>query len=160
MDRLWVVPYLSSGIVERAKREHAWKSPHTRKGRRGGERGCSSSCSMVVTKSANKWSWSGDRGTGKKGNVSSRAFLINSDIPLPTLPLPRALPQCGHPCSREIRIQPLTPGPEDNSRCGSNLLAPKLQRKPHWNRQQNTKPVINTQFSEGTTSISRSAHLS
>ena len=103
---------------------------------------------MVVTKSANKWSWSGDRGTGKKGNVSSRAFLINSDTPLPTLPLPRALPQCGHPCSQEIRIQPLTPGPEDNSRGGSNLLAPKLQRKPHWNRQQNTKPVINTQFSE------------
>ena len=27
-----VVPYFSSGIVERAKRERAWKSPHARKG--------------------------------------------------------------------------------------------------------------------------------
>ena len=30
--RLRVVPQLSSGIVERAKRERAWKSPHARKG--------------------------------------------------------------------------------------------------------------------------------
>ena len=30
--RLWVVPHFSSGIVERAKRERAWKSPHARKG--------------------------------------------------------------------------------------------------------------------------------
>ena len=30
--RLRVVPYFSSGIVERAKCEHVWKSPHTRKG--------------------------------------------------------------------------------------------------------------------------------
>ena len=30
--RLRVVPHFSSGIVERAKREHAWKSPHARKG--------------------------------------------------------------------------------------------------------------------------------
>ena len=30
--RLRVVPHISSGIVERAKREHAWKSPHARKG--------------------------------------------------------------------------------------------------------------------------------
>ena len=28
-----------SGIVERAKRKGAWKSPHARKARRGGERG-------------------------------------------------------------------------------------------------------------------------
>ena len=35
--RLRVVPHFSSGIVERAKRKHAWKSPHARKGdtRRG-----------------------------------------------------------------------------------------------------------------------------
>ena len=33
-----LVPHLSSGIVERAKRERAWKSPHARKARRGGER--------------------------------------------------------------------------------------------------------------------------
>ena len=35
--RLRVVPHFSSGIVERAKRERAWKSPHARKGdtRRG-----------------------------------------------------------------------------------------------------------------------------
>ena len=35
--RLRVVPHFSSGIVERAKRECAWKSPHARKGdtRRG-----------------------------------------------------------------------------------------------------------------------------
>ena len=32
MPRLRVVPHFSSGIVERAKREHAWKSPHARKG--------------------------------------------------------------------------------------------------------------------------------
>ena len=32
MLRLRLVPHLSSGIVERAKRERAWKSPHTRKG--------------------------------------------------------------------------------------------------------------------------------
>ena len=30
--RLRVVPHFCSGIVERAKRERAWKSPHTRKG--------------------------------------------------------------------------------------------------------------------------------
>ena len=37
--RLRVVPHLSSGIVERAKREGAWKSPHARKGdTRRGER--------------------------------------------------------------------------------------------------------------------------
>ena len=37
--RLRVVPYFSSGIVERAKRERAWKSPHKRKGdTRRGER--------------------------------------------------------------------------------------------------------------------------
>ena len=35
--RLRVVPHFSSGIVERAKRERAWKSPHARRGntRRG-----------------------------------------------------------------------------------------------------------------------------
>ena len=38
-DRLRVVPHFSSGIVERAKRERAWKSPHARKGdTRRGER--------------------------------------------------------------------------------------------------------------------------
>ena len=37
--RLREVPHFSSGIVERAKREHAWKSPHARKGdTRWGER--------------------------------------------------------------------------------------------------------------------------
>ena len=37
--RLRVVPHFSSGIVERAKRERAWKSPHARKGdTRRGER--------------------------------------------------------------------------------------------------------------------------
>ena len=37
--RLRVVPHFSSGIVERAKRERAWKSPHARKGdTRWGER--------------------------------------------------------------------------------------------------------------------------
>ena len=37
--RLRVVPHFSSGIVERAKREGAWKSPHARKGdMRRGER--------------------------------------------------------------------------------------------------------------------------
>ena len=37
--RVRVVPHLSSGIVERAKRERAWKSPHARKGdMRRGER--------------------------------------------------------------------------------------------------------------------------
>ena len=30
--RVRVVPHLSSGIVERAKRKSAWKSPHERKG--------------------------------------------------------------------------------------------------------------------------------
>ena len=37
-DGLRVVPRFPSGIVERAKRECAWKSPHVRKARRGGER--------------------------------------------------------------------------------------------------------------------------
>ena len=38
-DRLLVVPHFSSGIVEGAKRERAWKSPHARKGdTRQGER--------------------------------------------------------------------------------------------------------------------------
>ena len=38
-SRLRVVPNFSSGIVERAKRERAWKSPHARKGdTRRGER--------------------------------------------------------------------------------------------------------------------------
>ena len=37
-DRLRVVPRFPSGIVERAKRECAWKSPHVRKARRGAER--------------------------------------------------------------------------------------------------------------------------
>ena len=32
MSRLRVVPHFSSGIVEWAKREHAWKLPHARKG--------------------------------------------------------------------------------------------------------------------------------
>ena len=36
--RLQIVPHFSSGIVERAKRECAWKSPHARKARSGGER--------------------------------------------------------------------------------------------------------------------------
>ena len=37
--RLWAVPHFSSGIVERAKRERAWKSLHARKGdTRRGER--------------------------------------------------------------------------------------------------------------------------
>ena len=37
--RLWVVPHFSSGIVDWAKRERAWKSPHVRKGdTRRGER--------------------------------------------------------------------------------------------------------------------------
>ena len=36
--RLQVVPHFSSGIVERAKHECAWKSPHARKARSGGER--------------------------------------------------------------------------------------------------------------------------
>ena len=36
--RLRVVPHFSSGIVERAKRERAWKSPHARKGDTRGER--------------------------------------------------------------------------------------------------------------------------
>ena len=37
--RLRVVPHFSTGIVERAKRERAWKSPHPRKGdTRRGER--------------------------------------------------------------------------------------------------------------------------
>ena len=31
-SRLWVVPHFSSGIVERVKRERAWKSPQARKG--------------------------------------------------------------------------------------------------------------------------------
>ena len=39
LSRLRVVPHFSSGIVERVKREHAWKSPHARKGdTRRGER--------------------------------------------------------------------------------------------------------------------------
>ena len=39
MIRLRIVPYVSSGIEERAKRERAWKSPHARKGdTRRGER--------------------------------------------------------------------------------------------------------------------------
>ena len=38
LSRLRVVPHFSSGIEERAKHELAWKSPHTRKARRGGER--------------------------------------------------------------------------------------------------------------------------
>ena len=33
-SRLRVVPHFLSGIVERAKRERAWKSPHARKARR------------------------------------------------------------------------------------------------------------------------------
>ena len=39
-SRLRVVPHFSSGIVGRAKRERAWKSPHARKGdtRRGGRK--------------------------------------------------------------------------------------------------------------------------
>ena len=36
--RLWVVPHLPSGIVEQAKFEHPWKSPHMRKARSSGER--------------------------------------------------------------------------------------------------------------------------
>ena len=32
LARLRVVPHLSAGIVARAKRERAWKSPHARKG--------------------------------------------------------------------------------------------------------------------------------
>ena len=32
LSRLRVVPHFSSGIVERAKHERTWKSPHTRKG--------------------------------------------------------------------------------------------------------------------------------
>ena len=39
VHRLRVVPHFSSGIVGRAKRERAWKSPHARKGdTRRGER--------------------------------------------------------------------------------------------------------------------------
>ena len=39
LDRIRVVPHFPSGIIERAKRQRAWKSPHTRKGdTRRGER--------------------------------------------------------------------------------------------------------------------------
>ena len=38
MPRLRVVPHFSPGIVERAKHERVWKSPHARKVTRGGER--------------------------------------------------------------------------------------------------------------------------
>ena len=48
-DRLRVVPHFSSGIVERAKRERAWKLPHARKGdTRRGERIFSLSLSRVA----------------------------------------------------------------------------------------------------------------
>ena len=47
--RLRVVPHLSSGIVERAKRERAWKSPHARKGdtRRGESKKYKECCWML-----------------------------------------------------------------------------------------------------------------
>ena len=37
MTRLWAVPHFPSVIVERTKRDGAWKSPHARKARRSGE---------------------------------------------------------------------------------------------------------------------------
>ena len=46
-----VVPHFSSGIVERAKRERAWKSPHARKGdTRRGERKMIFSRGMIFTR--------------------------------------------------------------------------------------------------------------
>ena len=47
--RLREVPHFSSGIVERAKRERAWKSPHARKAIRGGKRGKIFSLFSVVS---------------------------------------------------------------------------------------------------------------
>ena len=45
--RLRVVPHFSSGIVEREKRERAWKSLHTRKGdTRRGEKKIPAACSL------------------------------------------------------------------------------------------------------------------
>ena len=51
ITRLRVVPHFSSGIVERAKRERAWKSPHARKGdtRRGAFFSLSAVCYYVVS---------------------------------------------------------------------------------------------------------------
>ena len=46
-SRLRVVPHFFSGIVERAKRERAWKSPHARKrDTRRGERKMSVACRL------------------------------------------------------------------------------------------------------------------
>ena len=48
-SRLRVVPHFSSGIVERAKRERTWKSPHARKGdTRRGERKMGFVCSPSI----------------------------------------------------------------------------------------------------------------
>ena len=50
--RLRVVPHFSSGIVERAERERAWKSPHTRKGdtRRGERKPAFSRVGLIFTR--------------------------------------------------------------------------------------------------------------
>ena len=45
-SRLRVVPHFSSGTVEQAKRERAWKPSHARKARRGGERCLTDACHL------------------------------------------------------------------------------------------------------------------
>ena len=53
--RLWVVPRFSSGIVDWAKRERAWKSPHARKGdtRRGERKGTAAHFSLSPLRERN-----------------------------------------------------------------------------------------------------------
>ena len=70
--RLREVPHFSSGIVERAKRERAWKSPHARKAIRGGKRGKIFSLFSLSRRVSSFLAW---------GDFHARSRFIRSTIP-------------------------------------------------------------------------------
>ena len=71
-DRLLVVAHFSSGIVERAKRERAWKSPHARKAIRGGKRGKIFSLFSLSRRVSSFLAW---------GDFHARSRFARSTIP-------------------------------------------------------------------------------
>ena len=71
--RLRVVPHFSSGIVERAKRERAWKSPHARKGDTWGD---FHARSRFERSSIPKEKWGTTRSLGRY----ARQFKIGSQL--------------------------------------------------------------------------------
>ena len=81
-SRLRVVPYFSSRIVEGAKRERAWKSPHSRKARRVVASSRVGWFSRVLAFRSLYYPW------GKMGTTRSLIAWYNTPCLPPPLPFP------------------------------------------------------------------------